>query len=350
MHRPQMTVAEIAARIGGTVHGNGDLLICGLAKIEEAGKNELTFFANARYARFLEVTGAGAILVPQNDFPALSRTLIAVGDPYLAFQELLPVFYPQTPWLEKGIHATAVVHPSAELEADVAVGAFCHIGPNCKIGRGTQLFPHVILAADVEIGAACVVHSRVTLREGVVLGNRVVIQDGAVIGSDGFGFAAHADGYAKVPQLGRVVIEDDVEVGANTTIDRATLGETVIGAGTKLDNLIQVAHNVTIGSHTVIAAQTGISGSSKIGANVRIGGQVGIVGHIEIGDRVGIGAQAGIANSIPAGELVSGSPARSHSLWKRIEAALTRLPELTRRVRKLEQKLGLTAKDETDIS
>jgi UDP-3-O-[3-hydroxymyristoyl] glucosamine N-acyltransferase len=173
-----------------------------------------------------------------------------------------------------------------------------------------------------------------------------VIQDGAVIGSDGFGFAPDEGAYRKIPQVGRVVIGDDVEIGANTTIDRATLGETVIGAGTKLDNLIQIAHNVTIGSHTVIAAQTGISGSTKIGNYCRIGGQVGMVGHLEIGDRVGIGAQSGVSNNVQAGELISGSPARGHSLWKRIEAALTRLPELARRVRKLEAKLGVSMKDE----
>ncbi len=330
-----LTTAEIAAMVGGTVLGPGDLVIRGLAKIEDAGPDEVTFVANARYFKQLMTTRAGAALVAPGT-PHSLKVMIEVGDPYRAFQQLLPVFHPRIEWLPRGIHATAVIDPTAQIGKDVAIGAFTYVGPRATIGDRTTLFPHVVIAGEVSIGEDCEIHSHVSIREGVVLSNGVVVQDGAVVGSDGFGFAPGASGYDKVPQLGIVRLESSVEIGANTTIDRATLGQTVIGTGTKLDNLIQVAHNVKIGSHTVIAAQSGISGSTTIGDHCRIGGQVGIVGHLKLGDGVGIGAQSGVSGGIADGELYSGSPARPHSLWKKIEAAASRLPELLKRVRKLE--------------
>jgi UDP-3-O-[3-hydroxymyristoyl] glucosamine N-acyltransferase len=330
-----MTAAEVARYLNGKLIGDADTVISGLAKIEEAGPHDLSFVANARYVRFLDTTQAGAILVAPG-VRQTTRTVIEVADPYVDFLRLLEMFHPRTPWLEKGIHPTASIAPDALLGEDVAVGALSFVGPRCRIGAGTRIYPQAVIAADVRIGDRCDIHSRVSIREGVRIGNRVIIQDGVVIGSDGFGFAPSEDGYRKIPQLGTVVIEDDVEIGANTTIDRATLGETVIGKGTKLDNLIQVAHNVVIGSHTVVAAQTGISGSAKIGSYCRIGGQVGIVGHIEIGDCVQIAAKAGVGHDVPAGETVAGSPERPHALWRRIEASLSRLPDLFKRVRTLE--------------
>jgi len=332
---PALTTAEIAQLVQGRLTGPGDLVIHDVAKIEDAGPHDLTFLANPRYARYLETTGAGAVLVSAGT-TSNRVAVIEVSDPYASFLRLLELYHPLPSWLPAGVHPTAVIDPTAVVAEDVSIGAGCYVGPRTKIGNGTRIFPHAVIAADVVIGSDCEIRSRVSVREGVVLGNRVVLQDGAVIGSDGFGFAPTPEGYRKIPQLGRVVIADDVEIGANSTIDRATLGETVIGKGTKLDNLIQVAHNTTIGSHTVIAALTGISGSAKIGDRCRIGGQVGIVGHLTIGDDVAIGAKAGIANDVENGAVVSGSPSRPHNLWKRIEASLTRLPELFHRVRKLE--------------
>ncbi|MBI5059080.1 UDP-3-O-(3-hydroxymyristoyl)glucosamine N-acyltransferase [candidate division KSB1 bacterium] len=335
---PSYTTAQIAALVGGTVRGSEATVISGLAKIEDAGPHDLTFLNNTKYLRYLEATEAGAVLIAPG-MADCACTRIEVADPYHAFQRLLELFYPQRQWVAAGVHPSAVIDPTARLEADVRVGALCYVGPGTVVGRGTVLYPHVVIAADVNLGVDCRIHSRVTIREGVQLGDRVVVQDGAVIGSDGFGFAPGDSGYQKIPQLGRVVIGDDVEIGANTTIDRATLGETTIGSGTKLDNLIQVAHNVRIGSHTVIAAQTGVSGSTRIGDNCRIGGQVGLVGHLRIGDGVGIAAQSGVASDVADGEIVAGSPSRPHALWKRIEAAVTRMPELIRRVRRLESTL-----------
>ena len=332
-----MTTAEVARYLNGKLIGDADTVISGLAKIEEAGPHDLSFVANAKYVRFLETTGAGAILVAPGE-RVTTRTVIEVADPYVDFLRMLEMFHPRSPWLESGIHPSAVIAPDAVLADGVAVGALSFIGPRCRVGAGTQIYPQAAIAADVEIGERCEIHARVSIREGVRIGNRVVIQDGAVVGSDGFGFAPAPDGYRKIPQLGTVVIEDDVEIGANTTIDRATLGETLIGRGTKLDNLIQVAHNVVIGSHTVVAAQTGISGSAKVGSFCRIGGQVGMAGHLQIGDKVQLGAQSGVSGDIAEGEIYSGAPARPHGLWKRIEASLTRLPDLFRRVRALEAK------------
>jgi UDP-3-O-[3-hydroxymyristoyl] glucosamine N-acyltransferase len=329
------TASEIAQRLGGTLHGDGGRMIRDVAKIEEAGPTDLSFIANVKYMRYLDETRAGALLVSIGT-KAEGRTLIEVADPYLCFMRMLDWFHPPVPWLRPGVHPSAVIEADAVIAPDASIGAFCYVGPRAIIGARSQLYPLVVVCADAVIGEDCEIHSRVTLREGVRIGNRVVIQDGAVLGSDGFGFAESESGYVKIPQRGIVVIGDDVEIGANTTVDRATLGETSIGSGTKLDNLIQVAHNATVGSHTVIAAQTGISGSTRVGNRCRIGGQVGIVGHLSVGDGVMIGAQSGVGGDVEPGEVVSGSPARPHGLWKRIEASLTRLPDLFRRVRALE--------------
>lgn len=330
-----MTAFEVAGFLNGKLIGNGDTVISGLAKIEDAGPRDLSFVANPKYVCYLDTTQAGAVLVAPGAREA-HCTVIEVDDPYLGFLRLMDVFYPRRSWLERGIHPTAVIAPDAVLGEGVTVGAFSFVGPRCIIGVGTVIFPQTVIAADVVIGDHCEIHSRVSLREGIRIGDRVVLQDGAVIGSDGFGFAPSGEGYRKIPQLGTVVIEDDVEIGANTTIDRATLGETVIGKGTKLDNLIQIGHNASIGSHTVIAALSGISGSVKIGDFGRFGGQVGVAGHLKLGDRVQVGAQSGVGHNVADGDSVSGSPARSHALWKRIEASLNRLPDLFRRVRELE--------------
>ncbi len=336
-----ITALELAHQLGGRLVGRGDTVINGVAKIEEAGPSDLTFIANVKYARYLNETSAGVVLIaPKNYDPeTCRRTVIEVEDPYFSFLTLLETFHPRIPWLESGIHPTAVVAEGTVLGNDVNAGALSFIGPRTKVGARTVIFPHAVIAADVIIGEDCEIHSHVSIREGTRIGNRVVIQNGAVIGGDGFGFAPSKNGYRKIPQRGIVVIEDDVEIGANTAIDRATLGETVIRSGTKLDNLIQVAHNVTIGRNTVVAAQSGVSGSTRVGDECQIGGQVGIVGHLHIGNGVMIGAQSGVGSDVEDRQIISGSPARSHSLWKRIEAALTRLPDLFKRVRALESEV-----------
>ncbi|MDD5087261.1 MAG: UDP-3-O-(3-hydroxymyristoyl)glucosamine N-acyltransferase [bacterium] len=333
-----MSAAEIAAFLGGTLVGNPDVVIRGVSKIEDACSSDASFIANVKYARFLNATAAGVVLVAPGSYDreTCERTVIEVADPYHGFLRLLEKYHPKLTWLAPGIDSTAVISPDAVVAGDATIGAFVFIGPRCRVGSRTTIHPHVVLAADVCIGADCEIHSHVSLREGVRVGDRVIIQNGAVIGSDGFGFAMSGDEYRKVPQMGTVVIEDDVEIGANTTVDRATLGHTAIGRGTKLDNLIQVAHNVTIGSHTGIAAQTGISGSTKIGDRCQIGGQAGLVGHLRVGNDVKIAAQSGIGSDIADGQIMAGSPARPLTAWRRLEGSLSRLPALLQRVRDIE--------------
>jgi UDP-3-O-[3-hydroxymyristoyl] glucosamine N-acyltransferase len=333
-----MTVGEIAELLHGKVIGNSQAAIRGLAKIEEAGPDDLTFIANPKYAKYLEESRAGVILVNSSLTPS-DGTVIVVDDPYLCFVKLLEIFYPEVREVEIGIHPSAAVDNTAELGEGVAVGACCVIESGARIGAETVLYPHAFVGCNVVIGDHCTIHSHASLRCGVRLGNHVVIQNGAVIGSDGFGFAAEMEKFRKIPQVGIVVIEDDVEIGANTTIDRATIGQTLIRRGTKIDNLCQIAHNVTIGRHCVIAAQTGIAGSTSIGDHCQMGGQVGMVGHLKIGDGAMFGAQSGVSNNVASGSIVSGSPSRPIAAWRRIEASLNRLPDLLKRVREIEKQL-----------
>ncbi len=333
-----MTTGEIASLLQGKVIGDPGLEINSLGKIEEAGPSDLSFIANPKYARFLDESKAGVILVG----PGLTRkegTVIIVENPYLSFVRLLEVFFPEVREVEIGIHASAVVDKTVKMGEDIAIGACCVIESGATIGSGTTIYPNTHVGRDVTLGENCLVYANVSLRFGVQIGNRVVIQNGAVIGSDGFGFAAESNQFRKIPQVGIVVLEDDVEIGANTTIDRATIGQTKICKGTKIDNLCQIAHNVTVGEHCVIAAQTGIAGSTTIGNRCQFGGQVGMVGHLKIGDGAMFGAQSGISNNVAPGEILSGSPSKPIALWRRIEASLNRLPELLKRVRKIEKQL-----------
>ncbi len=332
------SVSEIAKWIDAVVDGDAAVQISNLAKIEEAGKADLTFISNPRYEKQINTTQAGAVLVSM-DFPKSDKTLLRCADPYYAFMTLVQKLYgsqkPPTP----GIHPTAVVADDAVIAAGASIGPHVVVAAGCRIGDNTQIHPGTVIAEEVQIGADCVIYANVSIREKCRIGNRVIIHCGAVIGADGFGFAFRDGRYHKIPQMGIVVLEDDVEIGANTTIDRATLGETIIHTGAKLDNLIQIAHNVQVGEHTAIAAQAGISGSAKIGKYVRVGGQAGLVGHIEIGDGAALGAQAGITKSVPAKAFVTGYPAREHMTAKREEASLAKLPELLKRVKRLEEEL-----------
>jgi UDP-3-O-[3-hydroxymyristoyl] glucosamine N-acyltransferase len=330
---------DIAELVGGDLAGEGNVIISGVAKIEEAKTGDITFVANPKYARFLSETKASAVIIPVDSKAPVDKPVIRSKNPYWAFMKVVSAFYPPKPLIEAGVHHTAIIGEGAELGNGLSIGAYVVIGRRCRIGDRSVIMPGVVLGDHVVVGTDCVIHANVCIREDVVLGNRVVLHNGTVIGADGFGFALEDGKYHKVPQVGTVVIEDDVEIGANTTIDRATLGETRIMKGAKLDNLIQVAHNCTVGQNTVIAAQAGLSGSTHIGNGVRIGGQAGIAGHLDIGDFATLGAQAGVSRSVPSGTMVSGYPARPHREELRIEAVLHRLPELLKEIRALKEKI-----------
>ena len=341
-----MTVSEIASWLNGEVHGNGEATIARVAKIEEAGGQDLTFLANPKYARFVATTRASAILVARsfdvNSSGAPKQlAFIKVDDPYVAFLTVLKRLTPQTDPFPAGIHPTAVIAASARLGAGVCVGAHAIIDEGATVGEATKIGHGVVIGKDAAVGSACLVYPNVVIYHQCRLGDRVTVHAGTVIGSDGFGFAPKPDGtFEKIPQLGSVVIEDDVEIGSNCSIDRATMGETTIRRGAKLDNLVQIAHNVVVGENTVIASQVGISGSSKVGKNVMLAGQVGLAGHLEIADRTIIMAQSGIPKSITEpGKVYFGYPAKEHGRAFRIEAVIRSLPELVQELRTLRKEL-----------
>jgi len=334
-----LKASEIAQKLGGTYEGEADVDISGLAKIEEAQAGELTFLANPKYAKFLDNCQASAIIVSK-DQKVSGRNVIRVDDPYSAFAQLLDLFYPPEQPPEVGVHSSAVIADDVIMGENVRIGAHVVIASQCKIGDDCVLYPGVVLGERVKLGTATTLHANVSVRHTVQIGSRVTIQDGSVIGSDGFGFAPQQEGdYKKIPQVGTVIIEDDVEIGACCTIDRSTLGATRIEKGVKLDNLIQVAHNVTIGANTVIAAQTGISGSTTIGKKCMIGGQVGFAGHLTLGDGSGVGAQSGVSKSHPPNSKIFGYPAQDLKRELRSQAYLKKLPELVRQINQLEQQL-----------
>lgn len=336
---PVFTLSEIADHIGGELHGDSGLKIKGVAQIDQAGEGELTFLANPKYKDFLGRSKAAAVIIDEKAGVEPAIPYIKAIDAYYGFLRAFLMFNKPKELLEPGIHPTAVIHESAKIGKDTRIGAHVYIGAGVHIGERCRIFPNCVILNESFIGDDCLLYPSVGIREDCRIGSRVIIHNGAVIGSDGFGFAPFQGKFHKIPQVGKVVIEDDVEIGANVTIDRATLGETVVKAGTKLDNLVHLAHNVVVGENTVIAAQSGISGSTRVGQNVMIAGQVGTVGHISIGDRAQIGAQSGVAKNVPEGEIVFGYPARPIMKTKRIEAALNYLPDLLKRVKKLEEAL-----------
>lgn len=341
-----MKVSEIAAWLKGEVVGDGTVDITKVAKIEEAGPLGLTFLANPKYEKHIATTKASAVLVsrsfdPQKAGAPKSLTLIKVDDPYVAFLHVLKRLTPAVDPFYKGVHPSAVISPTATLGTNVGVGALVVVGDGAIIGNNTRIGDACVIGTRAEVGTDCLLYPNVTVSHQCRIGNRVTIHSGTVIGSDGFGFAPTGEGsFEKIPQLGIVVIEDDVEIGSNCSVDRATLGQTLIKKGVKLDNLIQVAHNVTIGENTVIAAQTGISGSTKIGKNVMVAGQVGFVGHIEIADKTVIYAQSGISKSIKdPGKTYFGNPAKERGKAMRIEATIRSLPELAHDLKDLQTKV-----------
>ncbi len=332
----QYTLQEIAGLTGAQLKGSPERVITGVGPLDTAGPQDLSFLANPKYREQLAGTRAGAVILPPRiNYPG---DCLISENPYRDFAKVVARFAPAVP-LPEGIHDWAVVHPTATLGQGVAVGPFCVIGPGVRIGDRTVLTAHVYVGDHSTLGEDCVLFPGVVIRERIQVGNRVLLHPGVVLGADGFGFAPDGDRYLKIPQIGTVVIEDDVELGANVTVDRAALGETRIGHGSKLDNLIMVAHNVTIGPNTVIAGQTGLSGSTQIGSHVMIGGQVGTAGHLKVGDNAVLGAQSGIMRDVPPGHFVFGYPAQPHQEYMRQIAEIKRLPELAKRVARLEARL-----------
>jgi UDP-3-O-[3-hydroxymyristoyl] glucosamine N-acyltransferase len=337
-------LSELAQRLGCALRGDGDVEVRRVAGIGEAGAGDLTFVSGARYAPQLRTTRASAVIVAPGLETALPSLLS--DNPYLTFARAVSVLHPEPP-PAPGVHPSASVDPTAELGEGVHVGALAVVGPGVRVGARTVLHPHVVLYAGVRVGADCLLHSGVQVRERCVLGDRVIVQNGAVIGADGFGFAKDQDGrYQKIPQVGIVVIEDDVEIGALTAIDRAALHETRIGRGAKIDNLVQIGHSVAIGADSVLAGQVGIAGSTKLGERVTLAGQVGVAGHLTIGDGAIATAQTGIPGSIDAGRVVSGSPSIDNRDWLKASAVFAKLPELRSRLRELERRLDALARED----
>ncbi len=337
----QLTAHQIGILLEGTIEGDPEVTVNQLSKIEEAQKGSLSFLANSKYEQFVYTSRASVIIV-NNDFipaQATQATLVRVKNAYSAFSVLLEKYDQIIKSNKSGIEVPSFIHPSAQIGEDVYIGAFSYIGPNVKIGAGSKIYPNTYLADNVTVGEKVTLYAGVKVYFNCIIGSRTIIHSGAIIGGDGFGFVNGGEGsYQKVSQIGNVVIEEDVEIGSNTTIDRATMGSTIIRKGVKLDNLIQIAHNVDIGSNTVIAAQTGVSGSAKIGERCIVGGQVGIVGHISIANGSNIGAKSGVNNTIKEENMSwNGVPLSSYRDSLKVQVVMKRLPELEKRIQELEK-------------
>lgn len=333
-----MKLFEVAQRLGCELRGNGETEIGGVNGIDEAGPGELTFVANKKYLAKLPATKAAAVILAA-DAPAISLPSLRTANPYLAFAQALELFYP--PYVPpEGVHPTAVVAASARIGVHASIGPYAVIGEEVVIGDYARIFAHVVIYPHVAIGHHFTAHAGVIVREGTRIGDRVMLQGGVVLGGDGFGYVPLPDGSTyKIPQSGVVVLEDDVEIGANTTIDRATLGATVVHRGAKIDNLVMIGHGCEVGEGALLAAQVGLSGSTKLEAGVRMGGQVGAAGHLTVGKNTLVAAQSGIPHDVPANSVIGGYPAVDIHSWRRYSAALPKLPEMLRRLRRIEQML-----------
>ncbi len=336
-----MKLENLARELGAECRGPAELEITGVAGIEDAGPGQLTFISNRKYASFARTTKASAILVTP-DFADITAATLRTANPYLAFARAVGIFY-QPPIYAPGIHPTAVIDATAVVGRDAHIGAYVVVGAGVVLGDRATLLAHAVMYPGVRIGEDFFAHSHAIVREGCRIGDRVLLQNGAVIGGDGFGFAKGDDGaWKKIPQSGPVIIADDVEVQSNACIDRASVGATRIGMGSKIDNLVQVGHGSSVGDHTLLCAQVGLAGSTEVGNNVILAGQVGVAGHCRIGDGVVATAQSGIPNDVPAGRTVSGYPAIDNRQWLRAVACFERLPEIFR-------KLRLRATEEKDV-
>lgn len=334
-----LKLSEIARRLDCEMVASTDVEIQRVAGIEDAGPGDLTFVSNRKYIKHIRNTRASAVILGI-DIPAVSIASLRTKNPYLAFARALELFFTPLP-PSPGIHPTAVVAPGAAVGANPSIGEYAVVGEGSTIGDNVVLYPHTVLYPGVRIGEGSILHSHSVVREFCELGAHVTLQNGAVVGSDGFGFAPREDGsYVKICQTGRVLVEDDVEIGANTTIDRAAVGDTIIRRGAKLDNLVQIGHAAQVGENSVLAAQVGLAGSTRLGRNVKVGGQVGLAGHLEVGDGAVITAQSGTSHDVAPGAVISGSPAMDNAVWLRATVALARLPDLLRKVRELEKELS----------
>jgi len=338
----EFKATDIASFLNGEVIGDSDVKVTGVSKIEEGKEGTLAFLANPKYEHYIYATKASIVLVSKDFSPKekVSATLIKVNDAYEAFASLLDLYLQAKSMLKTGIEQPSYINEDATVGEDVYVGAFAYIGKKAKIGNNVKLYPQVHIGDNVSVGNNCIIYAGAKIYEDTVIGDNCIIHSGAVIGSDGFGFAPTKEGtYKKIPQIGNVVLEEDVEIGANTTIDCATMGSTYIRKGTKIDNLIQIAHNCDIGEHNVFAAQTGISGSTKVGSHCKFAGQVGLGGHLTIGNNVTLGAQSGVAQNIKDNEILLGSPAFDIKLAMKAYVMLRRLPEIRNTVLQLKKEI-----------
>jgi len=334
-----MKLSEISERLGCVLDGDGQVEITGVNALDYAGKSELTFLSNRKYTPLVKTTKAGAILLT-GDFEAVPLPSLRCDNPYLMFAKALELFY-QPPRPAPGVHPTAVVAPSARIGPNASIGPYSVIGEDAEIGSNAVVHSHVVIYCGAKIGDDFLAHSHAVVREFCRIGNRVTLQNGVIIGADGFGFAKQSDGsHYKIVQSGIAVIEDDVEIQAQSAVDRATVGETRVKRGSKLDNMVQIGHASVVGEQAILCAQVGVGGSSHLGQNVLLAGQVGVAGHLTIGDNAIATAQSGIPNDVPANTIVSGYPAIENRLWLRCAAVFNKLPELSRTVRELKAALA----------
>ncbi len=332
-------LSEIAEFVGGEVVGNRDTLVKGACGIKEAREGDITFVANSRYLNLMETTRAAAVITGR-DVVESRIPIVRTDNPSLAFAKIISWLVPDSVSHPKGQHSTVVVGKNVTLGESVSLGAYVVIGDNVVIGDGTIIYSGCFIGSNSFVGKNCLFYPNISIREKISIGDRVIIHSGTVIGSDGFGFANIKGEHHKIPQIGTVEVRDDVEIGANVTIDRARFDKTIIGKGTKIDNLVQIAHNVIIGENSIIVAQAGISGSTVIGNNVILAGQAGLVGHITVGDGAVVAAQAGVTKAVPSGVFVSGYPAQEHRQAKRVNACLQKLPELYKTVAELKKQIS----------
>ena len=338
--KKKITLRELADSLGGNLIGDRNLTVSDIRDIEEAGTGDLAFVFREKDAVSLEKTKASSSVVPEKIKKA-PVPIIRCKNPNLAFKKVVALLLPDHIPHPKGVHKTASIGRNVTLGKDVTIGAYACLEDSARIGDGTIIYAHSYVGCSTEIGNSCIIYPNVIIRERIKIGDRVIIHPGSVIGSDGYGYERTMSGHEKIPHIGDVIIEDDVEIGASVTVDRAKIAHTRIGRGTKIDNLVQIAHNVTIGRNCIIVAQCGVSGSVKIGNNVMMGGQVGLVDHIEIGDNVMIGAQAGITKSVPPNTIMLGSPARPIKKTRTVWVLWDKLPEIYKRLKAVEKKLGI---------
>ncbi len=341
-----MKLGELANRLGAELRGDADLEVTGVKGIEEAGPAEITFVANPRYTGLAKTTKAAAVLV-EPDFPEIAAATLRIRNPYHAFSRALGMFY-QPPTYAPGIHPTAVIDPTALIGAGAHIGAYVVIGPAVRLGPQATVLPHVVLYPGVTAGSHLFAHAHAVVREGCVLGDHVTLENGAIVGADGFGFSKNEAGeWEKIPQSGPVRLGDRVDIQANACVDRATVGATEIGNGTKVDNLVQVGHGSHVGQNALLCAQVGLAGSSVVGNNAILAGQAGVAGHCSLGDGVILTAQSAVSHDVPAGKMISGSPGFDNRVWLRAVAIFQRLPELLKRLDRVEKSVASRTAEET---